>query len=258
MPPVATPASAACPAGCPPPCPRAPACGRQRAGRFHRSRPRGLRRPTPLPEPGPRQLRPPAAAMTPPPSEPQRPPALADALGNLDPAHQIRVAGEQSKEPGGLGRGAVAGQPRQRRRHIRRHRGQHPAGLVDQIVARAQAPDGERRPLGDVHLEAIGKHALDAGLLDPGQGLDPLPRSPAVEAQHGRRARQIDGIEDVAVGGEAVTCQGHLGQAVAGELDHVLDLGQRRRRRTRRSRAGEHQHGSRARKSRTRSKAGST
>ena len=43
-----------------------------------------------------------------------------------------------------------------------------------------------------------------------------LLRGAAVEAQHGRRAGQIDGIEDVAVRREAVSRQGHLGQAVAG------------------------------------------
>ena len=78
------------------PAARARACGRQRAGRSRWCPPRaaacasaGARASASATSLG-RQLDGAAA------EQPQRPAPLADALGDLDPAHQIRIAGEQS------------------------------------------------------------------------------------------------------------------------------------------------------------------
>ena len=74
--------------------------------------------------------------------------------------------------------------------------GEDAARLVDQEIAVAEAPDGERRSLADAHLEPVRKHALDARPLHPGQALDAVLGGAAVEAQHacapspGRRHRR--------------------------------------------------------------------
>src|SRR5215468_682485 len=115
-----------------------------------------------------RQLHAPAIA------EPKHPSALPHAFGDFHAGHRLRLLGEQGMQIGRLTGGTFTGHAWQRWHCIGWHGGKDTARRVDEERASVASPNGGGRALKDANLEAIGKHALDACPLHPGQALDAI------------------------------------------------------------------------------------
>ena len=151
----------------------------------------------------------------------RRPPPASRARDGRRAAQRARAAS--------VG-GALAGHARQRRHRVRAQR--RPARGPLLSIRKVRSPrrhtaNGVRST--DAHLEAIREARARCSPARPRAGARcGCLGGAAVEAQHRARVRQIDGIEDVAVGREAMAASPRPAcRPKPASSDHALDLGER-------------------------------